>query len=151
MSEVAADTPDGRRRRQQKLTARIPAKPWGGSLLKSTRAPQVTTPYRGAASAAAVRQGERHCRACARTAAWNNYLGAVGVVVGGVSGQGLEVNEQRSCRCFDVAVDLGQRVGIVKAITFVCEFSSLALASKISRIPAASKNLPEPRKLLSIG
>src|SRR5262245_58979552 len=32
MSEVAADTPDGRRRRQQKLTARIPAKPWGGSL-----------------------------------------------------------------------------------------------------------------------
>src|SRR5262245_33280115 len=61
MSEVAADTPDGRWRRQQKLTARIPAKPWGGSLLKSTRAPQVTTPlYRGAVSAAAVRQGERH-------------------------------------------------------------------------------------------
>jgi len=30
MSEVAADTPDKRRRRQQKLTAMIPAKPWGG-------------------------------------------------------------------------------------------------------------------------
>src|SRR5262249_19033880 len=77
------------------------------------------------ASNAKASQIFAHCRVRARSAAWHNYLGAVGVVVGGVSGHGLEVEEQRSGRCLDVAVDLGQRVGVVKAITFVCEVGSL--------------------------